>query len=280
MPRSDESAVRQFVTPPMNGVRASMARVYDSLLGGKDNYEADREVTRDVLGVFPEARQVAREHRRWLSRAVRYLAGRRGIDQFLDLGCGLPTEENVHEIAQRANPEARVVYVDVDPIVIAQGPALLEENDRTHFVAGDLGEPDILLAHPTLTRYLDWERPVALLQCLSLVYLGADRRPHEVVRRYVEALPAGSCVAMSHLLDPGDGGPVSALAREVAAVYEASSMTSVHFRAEAEIESYFDGLELVRPGLTRPSAWWPDGPRLNPPPESDRVVVVGVGVKR
>lgn len=266
------------VEQEINQAVASIARVYDVFLGGKDNYEVDQQVAGAVIEQIPQTLAFAQEHRAWLIRAVRFLA-KAGVDQFLDCGSGLPTRENTHEAAQRFNPAATVVYVDNDPIVGAHGRALLEDNDRTHFVDGDLTKPDELLADPRITGVLDVSRPFAVIQCSTIHHVTDERGPHEIVRRYVDALPSGSYLALTHWHDPADGGGGSAIARYISETFKNSSMGSANFRSRAEIERFFSGLELVEPGLALLRDWWPDGPHLNPAQPVDEIVLSGVGRK-
>jgi SAM-dependent methyltransferase len=259
--------------------KASVARVYDAFLGGKDNYEVDRVVFREILEVAPEASATAKELRAWLIRVVRFLAGPAEIDQFVDCGSGLPTVENTHEVAQRVNPEAVVVYVDNDPIVIAHGRALLAENDRTHFADANLAKPDELLRHPVVTRHLDFDRPIALIQCNTIHHLMDDERPYEIMKSYIDALPSGSYVALCHFYDSADGSDRSLLAREMEARYNNSTMGSGRFRTREEIASYFEGLEMIEPGLVKVHEWWPDGPRIEPLAPIDHLFLGGVGRK-
>ncbi|QIZ37926.1 SAM-dependent methyltransferase [Saccharopolyspora sp. ASAGF58] len=265
---------------------ASIARVYDCFLGGKDNYAVDREVHQRITDIAPEAGPLARDCRRWLVRVIRYLANIVGIDQFLDLGSGLPTAENTHQVAQRMNRDAVVVYVDNDPIVAAHGRALLVENERTHFLVADLRESRDLLWHPAVTRRLDFERPVALLQCCTLHHLEDDDRPREIMAAYIDALPTGSYVALTHFYDPADGSALSALAHEIERRFRTSSMGTSRFRTRQEIESYFDGLELVPAspdsdlppvGLVRD--WWPEGPRQREPHGMENLILCGLARK-
>lgn len=155
---------------------ASIARVYDCFLGGKDHYAVDREVFEQVNRVVPQFTPLVRANRQWLIRATRYLAGSAGIDQFLDCGAGLPSAENTHQVAQHMNPDARVIYVDNDPVIAAHGRALLEENDRTHLVMADLTKPDELFAHPTVRKYLDLDRPFALMQVATIMHVPDSQR--------------------------------------------------------------------------------------------------------
>jgi S-adenosyl methyltransferase len=265
--------------PGVDTTKASIARVYDAFLGGKDNYEVDREVFQKVLEIAPESPELARDFRTWLIRAVRFLAGPAGIDQFLDLGSGLPSAENTHEAAQRINPEAKVVYVDNDPIVAVHGRAMLEENDRTNFIAADLRRPHEVLNHPVVTENLDFSRPLALMQCATIHHVDDDANPREIMATYIDALPSGSYVGLTHFYDPADGSKYSELARGIETTFRTSSMGTGRFRTREEILSLLDGLELVKPGLVLLADWWPDGPRIKPLPDSGHVALGAVGRK-
>ncbi|GGP34213.1 SAM-dependent methyltransferase [Saccharothrix coeruleofusca] len=244
--------------------KASIARVYDAFLDGKDNYEIDREVLRRVRRVAPEASTLAVDNRQFLIRATRFLAARTGITQFLDCGSGLPTAENTHQVAQRINPEARVVYVDNDPVVLAHGRALLEENDRTHFSAADIFNPRETLEDPVVREHIDFSEPVALLQMGTLHhYNGESPTVREIMAEYIEALPSGSYVGISHFFDP-ETEEHSAIARRMEETFLHSPMGSGRFRTRRELEELFEGLELVPPGLVICADWWPDGPNLTP----------------
>jgi hypothetical protein len=264
--------------PEIDPTQPSIARVYDAFLGGKDHYEVDRQVYQQIIKIAPEAPAIGRECRAWLIRVVRFLAANAGIDQFLDVGSGLPTAENTHQAVQRINSEAQVVYVDNDPMVAAHGRALLEENDRTHFVVGDLRYPDELLSHPMVTRYLDWDRPLALIQSNTLHHVADEDNPDAIMAKYVEALPSGSYVAISHLHNPDDGSPQAELAKESEARYMAM-MGTCHFRNRDRIAQFFTGLEMVDPGLTYLHKWWPDGPRMRPMANGDYLLLGAVARK-
>ncbi|GAA4858954.1 SAM-dependent methyltransferase [Actinomycetospora straminea] len=258
--------------------KASIARVYDTALGGKDNYPADREVVEKLKVVAPEIEQFTVDHRAFLVRVVRFLAGQAGIDQFLDLGSGLPTAENTHQAAQRLNAEARVVYVDNDPTVVAHGRALLEENDRTFFSPGDLTHPQEVLEDPVVTRNLDVERPIALLQLGTLHhYDESELSCAEIMKQYVDALPSGSYVALSHFLDPQDEDSV--VARRMEDVFLHSPLGTGRFRTREQILAMMPGLELVDPGLELCVLWWPDGPMLRPLVPAQRCIAGVVGRK-
>ena len=258
--------------------KASIARVYDAALGGKDNYEIDRETLAHLMSVAPEVPQSGADNRGFLIRAVRFLAGKAGIAQFLDCGSGLPTAENTHQVAQRINPEARVVYVDNDPSVIAHGQALLADNERTMFSSADIFEPSAVLGDPDVRAFLDLDEPVALIHNGTLHhYDDPARSPQSIVGEYIDGLVSGSYLSLSHLFDPENED--SDLARRLEQVYINSPMGSGSFRTRAEIEAMFPGLEMVPPGIVGCADWWPDGPRLIPLSGAQRCVVGGVGRK-
>jgi SAM-dependent methyltransferase len=259
--------------------KPSVARVYDCFLRGKDNYAVDRAVFDQVNDVAPQMSDLALAQRSWLGRVTRFLTKTAKIEQFLDVGAGLPSAENTHEAAQRLNPDARVIYVDNDPVVLAHGRAILEENSRTHLVEADLTRPDEVLGHPMIQKYLDSEQPFALIQSSTLHHVPDAMRPLEIMQRYVELLPSGSYLVLSHFCDPQDGGEGTKLARFVEKVFADGPMGSGYFRTRAEIEKYFDGLDLVSPGIVRLRDWWPDGPHLQPPTREDEVLIGGVARK-
>uniref|UniRef100_UPI002454353D SAM-dependent methyltransferase n=1 Tax=Nocardia abscessus TaxID=120957 RepID=UPI002454353D len=228
--------------------RASIARVYDATLGGKDNYEVDRYVRDKVAEVAPRQSDVARMNRRWLHRVVRYLVGSAGIEQVLDIGAGLPTVGNTHEIAQQQNPQARVVYVDNDPVCNIHGRVLLERNAYTHFVPADLTDPDMLLSHSEVTPHLDLTRPSALILCGILHHVDDALDPAGIMRQYIDALPAGSYVAITHFYDPADGGEAHEMAIELQRRFTEMGLGSGWYRTREQIASYFGDLDLLEPG--------------------------------
>jgi S-adenosyl methyltransferase len=273
-----QSGVR--VPVGVDPTRASIARVYDATLGGKDNYAVDREVVKMIEEIAPGQSDVARMNRRWLVRVVRHLAGEDvGIDQFLDVGSGLPTVENTHEVAQQRNPEAHVVYVDNDPVCNAYGRALLEANDRTHFVSADLTEPETLLAHPDVTRYLDLTRPLALILCGILHHVDDELDPVGIMSRYIDALPSGSYVAITSFWNPDEGTEASRMAKELERRFTTLGLGSGWYRTREEIEAFFCGLPFVPPGLVELDDWWPPGPALRPRPTEERLLLGGVARK-
>jgi hypothetical protein len=230
------------------------ARIYDYLLGGKDNYPVDRDAAEAILGVAPQARQGARENRAFLQRAVRFLAAEAGIRQFLDIGTGLPTQGNVHEIAQAVASDARVVYVDHDPVVHIHASALLADNAKTVAVLADLREPEVILGHPQVRRVLDFTRPVAVLLVAVLHFLRDGEEPAGVVARLRQAMAPGSFLVVSHAT--ADFQPD--VAAKVTDVYRRASAPLV-LRSRSEIGRFFEGFDVVAPGLVEPASWRPDG---------------------
>ncbi len=241
---------------------ASIARVYDAALGGKDNYAVDRDVVARLRQVAPEIGRFAWDNRQFLVRVTRFIASKTGVTQFLDCGSGLPTAENTHQVAQRIQTDARVVYVDNDPVVIAHGRALLEDNDRTHVSAADIFTSRELLHDEVVRTHLDFTEPIALFQLGTLHHHNGHPSPAEIMRDYIDALPSGSYVALSHFLDPEN--EYTELARRLEQVLVHGPLGSGWFRTRAEIEAMLPGLDLLEPGLTRCADWWPDGPRLRP----------------
>lgn len=268
------------VTPVyIDTTKASIARVYDAALGGKDNYDIDREVLRRLRQVAPEVNQLAWNNRDFLIRVTRFIASQTGVTQFLDCGSGLPTAENTHQIVQRIQPDARVVYIDNDPVVVAHGRALLEENDQTHFSAADIFKPHEIMNDKVVRRYLDFSEPIALFQLGTLHHYDGERSPQSIMAEYIEALPSGSYVAVSHFFDPETDSGLSELARKMEEIFLHSPMGSGLFRTRAEIEGMFPGLELIEPGLARCADWWPDGPRIKPLDPVQHCIVGAVGRK-
>jgi len=236
---------------------AHPARRYDYWLGGKDNFAADRESGDAVEAMFPTIRAAAVENRRFLGRAVRFLADECGIDQFLDIGTGIPGVDNTHEVAQAIDPGVRVVYVDNDPIVLTHARALLTSDSaagRTSYIDADLRDPDRILGDPAVAQTFDLGRPVALLLLAVLHFVPDDDRPHDAVARLVDALPDGSYLAMSHVthdfLPPEQHAPLDAAGRTQAG-FQARSLE--------EFTRFLDGHEVVDPGIVPVSDWRPDG---------------------
>lgn len=259
--------------------RASIARVYDAMLNGKDNYAIDLEVKAELLKTAPEMEAIARDNREWLIRATRFLVGTAGIEQILDCGSGLPAAENTHQAASRLNPDTTVVYVDNDPVVAAHGRALLDGGTNSYFATADLSRPAEVFAHDAVVDHLDLTEPLALMQVSTLHHLDDDADPAAIMRAYIDALPSGSYVAITHFYDPADNGPLSALAARLQDIMVSGPMGSGYFRTHDEIEAMFAGLEFVSPGLTLLPDWWPDGPRTKPLHDVQKLLLGGVARK-
>ncbi|HEY1704814.1 MAG TPA: SAM-dependent methyltransferase [Trebonia sp.] len=270
-------ADRSELPPEIDTTRPHAARIYDYFLGGKDNFAADREVAEKSLAGVPSGRTGAREQRAFLGRAVRYLAGEAGIRQFLDIGTGLPTTNNVHEVAQAIEPSARIVYVDNDPLVLAHARALLtsSKEGRTAYIHADLRSPDAILSAPAVTEVLDFSQPVALMLVGILHFLEDGDQPERIVGTLLDALPPGSYLTASHLNPEHDPVGVAAGVR----AYQAGGVT-VQARDAREFAALaFRGLELVPPGVVSVSEWRPEsaGPR---PTSAEVSCYGGVGGKR
>jgi hypothetical protein len=258
--------------------RASIARVYDAALNGKDNFEVDRSVLDQVRTVAPGVAELAWANRGFLTRACRFLAGHAGIDQYLDLGSGLPTAENTHQVVHRVIPAARVVYVDNDPMVLAHARALLEDNDRTSIMSSDIFQPFQMLKNDVVRDELDFDRPIALIHNGTLHhYLGEDIA--EMMHNYIDALPSGSYVVICHFFNP-ETPELTDLAVKMEDKFIHSPMGSGRFRTRAEIQALFGNLELVEPGLVVADEWWPNGPFPEPLSDVRRCIAGGVGRKR
>ncbi|WP_017570370.1 SAM-dependent methyltransferase [Nocardiopsis halotolerans] len=238
-------------TPPIDTTVAHSARVWNYWLGGKDHYPVDRELGEQVERAFPEIVEIARAEREFLIRAVTHLAREEGVRQFLDIGTGLPTANNTHEAAQAAAPEARVVYVDNDPMVLAHARALLTSNAEgsTHYVDADLTEPGPLLDQAR--RHLDFTRPIALTFLGTLGHYPVEESTYALVRTYLDALPSGSFLAMC---DSTDTGPEIVAATKA---WNEGATAPYHLRTVREIEAFFEGLELLEPGVVSIPFWRP-----------------------
>jgi hypothetical protein len=225
--------------------------VYDYLLGGKDNFAADRAVGDTIIASLPAVQVGVRAQREVLGRVVRYLVGEAGLRQLLDIGSGLPTAENVHEIAQQISPATRVVYLDNDPIVLSHARALLADDTATFAAEGDLKDPAGILASPDVRKNLDWEQPVGLLLCGILHYVLDEEHPAELVATLYDALPSGSYVFIHHLL--ASDNPASAtLQAEMQ-----KGLGRTQFRTFTQIRELFGDLELIEPGLVLVPEWRP-----------------------
>ncbi len=242
----------------------NVPRMYDYLLGGKDNYAADREAVEEVVRHAPDTPFLARENRAFLRRAVRFLA-ESGIRQFIDIGSGLPTQGNVHEIAHQVAPDARVVYVDIEPVVLAHGRALLAGTPEVTVIQGDARRPGDILADRELNDLIDFDRPVAVLMLAVLHFIGDEADPPGIVARLRSAMAPGSYLAVSHVTADFDA---DSRVREAGAVYEKATY-QITLRSRDHVMRLFEGFDLVEPGLTTLSLWRPD-PRATVPPGAER----------
>ncbi|GHH57037.1 hypothetical protein GCM10017774_75970 [Lentzea cavernae] len=234
----------------------SMARVYDYILGGAHNFAADRQVGSQIEKLVPGLPSVARLNRRFLGRAVNFLA-EHGIRQFLDIGSGIPTVANVHEVAQERDPAARVVYVDKDPVAVAHSRLMLSDNENAAIVQADMRDPEVVLSSPEVRRLLRLDEPVGLLMLLMMHWVPDEDSPEKLVAHYRDALPAGSFLVMTHVAKDQTGDNVGQAA---AVVNRSKSADQMHMRTHAQVSALFDGFSLVEPGLVGCGEWRPDGP--------------------
>jgi hypothetical protein len=240
--------------PPFDTSVAHIARVYDYWLGGKDNFAADRVAGDAALEAYPGLVSSVRANRAYLARVVRYLAGQAGIRQFLDIGTGIPTANNTHEVAQAVAPESRVVYVDNDPIVLAHARALLTGNKTgaTGYIDADLRDTGKILEQAAGT--LDFSAPVAVMLIAVLHLIGNDEDPYGIVARLMRAVPPGSYLAMSHVASDIEPEKMAEMRQRLNRLVAQKGT----YRTHAEVTRFFDGLELVEPGMVRIQQWRPD----------------------
>jgi hypothetical protein len=234
----------------------SPARMYSYFLGGKDHYPADREAAEQVIALSPEVRLFARHNRAFLRRVVRYLVTKCGIGQFLDIGTGLPTDGSVHEVARMYNPDARVVYVDHDPVVLAHGRNMLQGISGTVIIEHDLRDPAGILADEELRKLIDFGQPVAVLLVAVLHFIADEADPAGLIGQLMEPLASGSYLALSHATADSRADPAQE-AKLVERVYDRAT-TSAHARSRDETLALLGGLDLVEPGLVWGPLWQPD----------------------
>lgn len=254
--------------------KASVARMYDAMLGGEHNFAIDREAVAAFTAIDPQVRTLARANRDFLGRAVRFLV-ESGVRQFIDLGSGIPTQGNVHEVAQAASPGARVVYVDNDPVAVAHSTSLLADNPDADIVDGDIRRPADVLSSPQVRKLIDFEQPVAVLMITILHFVTPAENPAGIVAAFRDALPDGSWLAMSHATN--EDRPDTAAA--VGKLYSSRATSPVTARSYDEILGLFDGFDLVTPGLTYVPLWRPDSQDDIPENPSEYWVYAGVGRK-
>ncbi|GAA5066963.1 O-methyltransferase involved in polyketide biosynthesis [Thermocatellispora tengchongensis] len=234
----------------------SVARIYDFLLGGKDNFASDRAAAEKLLQLTPNVREGVQENRRFLKRVVQQMAAS-GIRQFLDIGAGLPTQENVHQVALAAAPDSRIVYVDNDPIVLTHGRALLADNPQTIVVDGDMLRPESILDNPEVTGHLDFGKPIGLLMLAVVHFIPEQEDAERIVATLRDRLVPGSALAMTHLTS---GDLDEQQVAEGRAVYTKAATGLPTPRTHAQVLRFFDGFELAPPGLVRTREWLRDEP--------------------
>lgn len=259
--------------------RPSVARVYDYMLGGKDNFAVDRQAGQMALQITPDGPLAARANRGFLRRAVRHMVAEAGIRQFLDIGSGLPTQGNVHEIAHQIDPQTRVVYVDSDPMVLAHGRVLLDSSPMTTVIQADIRQPEQILDNPEVRSMIDFAQPVGLLLLGILHHLADDEDPGAVAAVYRGAVCPGSYLAISHFHDPGDAHPdASKKALMVEKIFN-QTMGTGRWRQHDEIVGYFGDFELLEPGVTALPDWRP-APDDEPSEQTDTYYTFVGGLAR
>ena len=267
---TDNSSSAGYRPPPeINTNVPQTARIWNYWLGGKDNFPVDRQVGEQVLEAFPAIVENARASRAFLARAVGYLASEAGIRQFLDIGTGLPTANNTHQVAQRVAPESRIVYVDNDPIVLAHARALLTSSPQgaTSYIDADLRDPDKILQDAA--RTLDFSQPIAIMLMGILGHIADDDEAQSIVKRLLDGVPSGSYLTMN------DGSDTSEEVVEAARIWNQSANPTYHLRSPDRIARFFEGLELVEPGVVSPPQWRPEPSPSGPPAAIDSYCGVG-----
>ncbi|MEU9476149.1 SAM-dependent methyltransferase [Streptomyces sp. NPDC048191] len=261
--------------------RPHSARMYDYYLGGKDHFEVDKQAAETVAGVYPGIFVCARENRSFMHRATRVLAREHGIRQWLDIGTGIPTEPNLHQVAQSVVPDARVVYADNDPLVLKYAERLMRSTSqgRTAYIQADVNDPAALLNAPVFAEVLNLNEPVALSLNALMHFITDQQDPYGIVNRLLDALPSGSALALSHCT-PDFDPPTW---QKVTDVY-VNAGTPVQFRSRAAVARFFDGLDLLDPGITLGHRWRPDSPSedatmVDAPTDAQVSLWTGVGIK-
>lgn len=253
--------------------KPNMARSYDYWLGGSHNFAIDREYGRQVMAMLPEVRLIAQANRAFMQRVVRFMLDV-GVTQFLDIGSGIPTLGNVHEVAQRIDPQARVVYVDIDPIAVAHSQQILAGNDNGTAIQEDLCNVDAILSHRSTRAMLDFDKPLCVLMVSVLHVVPDSADPYGRLEQYRQALAPGSYLALTH-------GTADRRAEEMRATEEFSKRTPTpgNLRSHAQIEKFFNGFELIHPGLVWVTQWRPESPdEIDEDPER-MTFYAGVGRK-
>ncbi len=263
------SSLGQRQDPKFDSSVPQTARIWNYWLGGKDHFPVDQAVGDQILEAFPAIVENARAARAFLARAVRYLTGEAGIRQFLDIGTGLPTANNTHQVAQAVAPECRVVYVDNDPMVLVHARALLTSTPEgvTDYIDADLRHPDRILREAA--RTLDFTQPIAIMLMGILGHIADDDEAQSIVKRLMDAVPSGSYLTMN------DGTDTSQEVVEAARIWNQSANPTYHLRSPDRIARFFDGLELVEPGIVSPPQWRPEPSPSGPPAGIDSFCGIG-----
>ncbi|MFF7866403.1 SAM-dependent methyltransferase [Streptomyces qaidamensis] len=256
--------------------RPHSARMYDYYLGGKDHFDVDKQAAERVAEAYPAIFVCARENRAFMHRATRALAREHGIRQWLDIGTGIPTEPNLHQVAQSVVPDARVVYADNDPLVLKYAERLMRSTSegRTTYIEADVNDPQSLLNAPELAEVLDLDRPVALSLNALMHFVTDAQDPYGIVRRLLDVLPSGSALALSHCTPDFD----PATWQKVTDIYT-SAGTPVQFRSQQAVARFFDGLDLLEPGVAVGHRWRPDAAEGDAPTDAEVSLWTGVGIK-
>jgi len=266
-----EGSVTRRVGPELDLNRPSDARIYDLMLGGKNNFEIDRQFFAELLKIAPEIPQLAAENRRWITAAIGRMAAA-GVRQFIDLGCGLPSDHNLHEAVLAADPSGRTVYVDNDVTAISHGQALLADDRTTFFAAADLLDPAMVLEHPTVVEAIDRDRSVGLVFGLVLHTLPGNDQLRRLLDDYLAPFPAGSFVAITHPMNPNDGSRLASFATSIEEKFR-EYFPRLRFRTRDELAESLAGLELLDPGLTDLTRWWPADEQALDPAGAGRLVL-------
>ena len=270
-------AEQGFTAEEIDTGRPHPARMYDYYLGGRDNYEVDREAAQRVIDLVPDIVPMAKANRAFMHRAVRFCV-ESGIRQFIDIGTGIPTAPNTHQVAQAASPDVRVAYVDNDPIVATHAGAHLLSAPHTGFFLGDLRDPQSILKHPTIGKLIDFDQPVGLMLMAVLHFVRDDEDPAALAGAYRDALPTGSHLILSHATqDFHMADPNAEPARDV--YRDRGATATLTLRPHEQVSGFFGDFDVAEPGLVQPSLWRPDGP----PPTAEELSHIGfyagVGVK-
>jgi hypothetical protein len=265
--------------PVMPEEATNLTRLYDAMLGGKDNYEVDREVRDRLTAIAPGFPEMTQGNHQFLLRATRFLAREAGIRQFLDCGAALPSWENMHEGVQRFNSEASVVYLALDQLILAHGRALLADNDQTHMVEIDWRTPRDVIGSPVVRKYVDFDEPVAICHVGSMNYILDEWDPWGIMAELIAASAPNSFFVFAHLLDPGPDHEFAGMIARVKEAYRAADLIPVQFRTADRIGAMLTGLDLLEPGLVPVADWWPDGPRYRPLTPIQQLLIGGIGRK-